>query len=245
MNVSVLIAYRDLGEISRRASFDWVYAYWRAVLPDAEIVVNSTAEPFTKASGLNAAAREASGDVFLHSDPDSFVWPGRALAALELASESDGLVVPFDSYVYLSPRPTARVLATDVRIGALIASGDAYFAEQSGDDDFAEASGPGGVGNVTAYSRRTWEEIGGYDERFGLWGGDDGAFAYSAGALVAPLRRLFGPVYHLWHPRLPASIPGDREYLRQFSILEEYRDAAENPDAIRSIINRRKEADAS
>jgi hypothetical protein len=167
-----VIAWKDVEDCRyRRASFDWVRRYWTETLPDAEVVV-SDVEPFTKARALNDAVRRSSGDVILHSDPDSFVDEARALEALRLASEADGLVVPFDRYLYLSESASAD-----------------FYASGLVRPDPDCTGGPGGVGNCTVYSRTTWERAGGYDERFGVWGGGDGCFAYAADALVAPDRR--------------------------------------------------------
>lgn len=231
MKTSVLIPWVDRGCPHRRRAYDFVRAYWRETLPNAEILVSSP-EPFDWGAALNRAAARASDGILLHSDPDSIVPAAQARQALELAAASDGLVVAFDRFLYLNEGPTVELLE-----GRSIGIGD-------DPEDFIEADchdhGPGGVGNVTAYSRRTWELAGGYDERFGTWGGADGAFAYACGALVAPLRRVPGPMFHCWHPRLPESVPGGPGYARQFALVTEYRDAAEaGPDAVRALIEGR------
>lgn len=147
------------------------------------------------------------------------------LVAVDLAAGADGIVVPHDRYLYLNEAATA-----DIYSGAL--------NPLDVDDSHCDEAGPNGFGNVVVFSRATWQQAGRFDERFGMWGGDDAAFAYAADALVAPPRRLPGNVIHLHHPRLPQSIPGDPGYQRQFAILAEYRDAA-TPQAIRDLIRRR------
>ena len=69
---------------------------------------------------------------------------------------------------------------------------------------------------------------------------EDAAFRYACDALVAPTRRLPGDAVHLFHPRLPISIPGGPGYVEQFAIVAEYRDAAEEgPEAVRALVENR------
>lgn len=224
MRAAVVIAYKDRGDPYRRASFEWTTRYWAAL---GYPIYVSCPDPFTRPSAINRAVERADADVILQADPDSFLLLKRAEEALRLAAAAPGLVVPFHEYRYLTAAFSESMMADPA---ALLTSGDAVCEER----------GPGGVGNVVAFSRETWEAAGRFDERFRWnWGGDDGAFAYAAEALVAPIRRLDGPVYHLWHPRQPESQPGHPVYQEQFALLAAYRDAAGDPDAIRVILEAR------
>lgn len=224
MTVSVVIAYRDMGDEARRRAMHYVLA-WYARL-DWEIVVEAGASDatFTRASAINTAVRRARGDVILQVDPDSLVHLDAAQTAAAFAHE-DGLVVAHDVYLYLTEQATELVLTgqRDPMQSILLDCHD---------------HGARGSGNVVAFNRSTWERAGGFDERFGLWGGDDAAFRYAAEAITgAPTRRVPGPMVHLWHPRLPQSIPGDPGYQQQFQILAKYRDAAQvGPDAVRALV---------
>lgn len=221
---SIVCAWQDLGDPARRASHEWTRAYWRRHFPEAELV---EAEPllFTRARGLNAAIRVARYDVILQADPDTVVPVEQAREAVRLAGEADGLVIPYDRYLYLTEEATRRLHERGVR--------------SFGEDD-CEFSGSGGAGPVTAFSRSTWELARGYDERFGLWGGDDAAFAYACAAFVGEERRIAGPALHSWHPRLPESVPGTDAYAEGFMLLAEYRDAAAvGLDAVRALVEAR------
>jgi hypothetical protein len=225
MDFSIVTAWKDLGDPDRRASYEWTRSYWRHHFPDAELVEGSP-EPFTRARGLNDAIRRASHDVIFHADPDTVIAPASVRLAVEMVTKADGLVVPYMQYLYLTRDATRR----------LHAHGD-WTEFDTGDCEF---SGEGGAGPTSAFSRRTWELAGGYDERFGLWGGEDAAFAYACGAFVGPWRLIAGPALHSWHPRLPESIPGTDGYAKQFSLLAEYRDANERgPKAVRALVESR------
>lgn len=228
MSVSVVIAHREFGDGRRTRLFEWIDARWRSWLPDAEHVRihETTTGEFTKARGLNEGVRAATGDIIVHVDPDSIVNLSNVKTAIELASDADGLVVPFDRHYYLTEEATDHLLG-DEESGPGTVNLD--VAEN------VEYAGPGGVGNCTVYSRMTWAKVGGYDERFGLWAGDDAAFAMACGVLVGEQRRLTGAAVHLWHERHPDSVVGSAGYLAQMSILEEYRDAPD-ADAMLAVI---------
>jgi len=227
-DVSVVIAYRDMGDPHRAQAFRYVLDWWQGL--DVEIVVESGTSDatFTRATAINAAVTRANGDLIIAADPDSLVPADPSLVdALAVASAADGLVIPHDQYLYLTPAATA-----DVYGGAdLWAMGPQH----------CEFHGRNGQGNVVVFHRSVWQKVGGLDERFPLWGGDDAAFSYATHALVGPMVRLPGPMVHLWHHRLPQSEPGHPGYAEQFALLAQYRDAAaQGPDAVRALVEARR-----
>lgn len=221
-DVSIVVAWRDMGDPHRRAAWDFVRGHYDRT--DWELVVESGTDDatFGRAAAINAAIGRATGSLIVQSDPDSMARPEVLAHALDLAAEADGLVIPHDRYLYLTEEATRGLL-----------SGMPPFGFGAAD---CEVEPGQGVGNVTVFSRATWEAAGGFDENFGLWGGDDAAFAYVCSALVAPTRRLFGDMVHLWHPRLPQSHPGHPGYQAQMSILGRYRDAAGSAERIRALV---------
>lgn len=214
MSVSIVCAWKDLGDPHRRHAFEFTRRYWAHHFPGAELVV-AAPEPFTRARGLNEAVRSASHDVIVQADPDSIAPAVQIVRAIAAARAHDGLVVPYDYYFYLGWLATKRL--HEAPLDAL----------PTFTTDDCQQHGMGGAGPLTVFSRRTWEIARGYDERFGLWGGDDSAFAYACDAFCeTPTRRIDGPMLHSYHPRLPQSIPGGDGYVEQFTLLAEYRDAA-------------------
>jgi hypothetical protein len=208
---SIVCAWKDFGDPHRQAAFEFTRRYWAHHFPDTELVVGEP-EPFTRASGLNAAVEAAKTDLIVQADPDSVAPYAQILAALYRARKCDGLVVPYSTYHYLGLIATERMHALPV--------GDLPESVTEAECQF---SGGGGCGPVTVFSRSTWEKAQGYDERFGLWGGDDGAFALACDAFCDQVTRTVdGPMFHSYHPRLTQSIPGREGYADQFSILAEY-----------------------
>lgn len=228
-DVVVVIAYRDMGCPHRRASADYVWDWYTAHGYEVVVSSGSSDETFTRAAAINSGIRLVDHPVIVQSDPDSLIPdPDRLAAAVRLAADGDGLVVPHNRYLYLTKHVTGHVLAGDFDL-ADVGPGD------------CDESGPDGVGNVVVFSRHTWRQAGGFDERFGLRAGDDAAFRYATEAMVGPIRRLPGDVVHLWHPRLPMADPAHPDYVTQFAILAEYRDAAAaGPEAVRRLVAERK-----
>jgi hypothetical protein len=226
-DVAVVMAFRDMGCFHRRAAFGFVSAWYQQRGYAVVVEAGADDESFTRASAINAAVRNSDADVIVQSDPDSLVPEKQLREAITLARFHDGLVIPHTRYLYLSEGVTAAVL-TDERLLPTLGPADC--------DDHGRM----GSGNVVVFSRRTWEEAGGFDERFGLWGGDDGAFAVAAAAFCRPSRRRPGDMVHLWHPRLPQSVPGHPGYVEQFALVAQYRDAAAlGPATVRDLLARR------
>ena len=79
------------------------------------------------------------------------------------------------------------------------------------------------AGGSFLISRNLFDEVGGFDERFLGWGGEDDAFSLrvnSASNKVALLKQSLA--WHLWHPRLAAQdnphYQNNRKLLRQTQI---------------------------
>lgn len=154
---------------------------WSGHLAQSEVT------PFPKASLVNHAVREhgAGADVVVLNDADSLVPSSQAAAAVELAREQPGLVFAFTRYLRLNRTDSERVQSVDELPGCV-------------PEWVMDGSGSHGC---VAISRACWDELGGLDEGYG-WMHEDLDFDNRAAALW-PLRRVPGPLWHLWHPRDP------------------------------------------
>lgn len=240
IDVSVVIAYRDMGCPYRLSAFTHVLRWYHHVTAgwwldaggfgqgwDCEVIVETGRDDasFTRASAINAGIRRAAGAVIVQADPDNLVGASQLRDAIIMAREANGLVFPHDRYVRLNAEASQHLL-----------TGQRGLKDMRAANDY-EDHGPRAVGGVVVFSRSTWKAAGEFDERFGLWGGDDAAFAYAAAAFTTGHRRLPGDVTHLWHPKLPQSEIGSPGYIEQFAILAGYRDAAAVSDqAVRDLV---------
>jgi predicted glycosyltransferase involved in capsule biosynthesis len=75
---------------------------------------------------------------------------------------------------------------------------------------------------MLAVPRKLWDEVGGFDERFVGWGGEDNAFWHACTVISgAEPARVPGYAYHLWHPaasnKRDAQYRTNRELWRRYS----------------------------
>ena len=230
MRPAIVFAFRDMGVPERAAAFALVAKHF-AMLGWPIVVEGLQGLEFGRATAINhgvqRAIHEHRADVILQVDPDSLITYHQAKAAMNRAKFRDGLVVAFERYLY-TDQDTGRAILDGVRDWRSV-----------GPDD-CDSHGIGGVGNAVAFSVRTWDRADRFDERFGVWGGDDGAFDYACRAMVGPTLRVPGDMVHLWHPRLPQSEPGTPGYQEQWAILSEYIQASQvGPAAVADVIARR------
>lgn len=162
-------------------------------IPTAELYDGGVDEPYNRSQALNNAVSDASAqrpdwDVVFAVDADTVVPPAQAGFAAQLAVESHRAALAYREYVPLTREATARLLSGSTAPPTL-----------------ADVKDPPGVtrANVSGcivVPRFLWDRIGGFDERFVGWGGEDVAFAAACRVLCGSIERVDGRVFHLWHP---------------------------------------------
>jgi len=170
--------------------------------------------PFNRSMAINqAAAQRFWDDVAVVADADSFVPERKLIEACEVARDSGKLVCPFTFVLQLGESFTRSLIAgpvTEIK----------YF-----DAEHVRTKPIETQSNTLVVPRALWDEIGGFDERFVGWGGEDNAFWRAAeirrGGQVI---RLPGAVFHLWHE--PASDRNTRmqdpQYLSNLGLANKY-----------------------
>jgi GT2 family glycosyltransferase len=143
--------------------------------------------PYNRSWGFNIAYRESESPYLIFGDSD-IVMRGHEFVSALAAAESLDALSPYSSVV------------------------DLEWSESGIDlDDMAKIERPGRgegdnqkinlCGGVVAFSRGAFEAVGGWDEDFVGWGGEDDMMTFKVEA--AGLRTASMPYrcYHLWHPR--------------------------------------------
>jgi hypothetical protein len=183
MSVAVCLPWYDSGSDERRAVFETVRGYWEA--SDWPLHVSRFARERAAARNEAAlAAISAGAEVLILNDADTLCLGGAVEQAAALAAEAPGLVYCFDLYLRLTREATERMLELGPGAQWPLAFERQYFNAPS-------------IGCV-ALSTQTFLQTGGLDERYQGWGYEDLAFV-DACQRVAPLRRVPGPAFHLWH----------------------------------------------
>lgn len=197
--MQVLIPWTDTGCTHRRRAFEWCRDWWQ--FNGIEVLTASG----SRSAARNAVARQASGDVLIFADADTALQPDQLEQATDRARVTGQLTPAFDELVQLSrhaklgsrlPSQRAKVVGRVVRGSAL---------------------------GVVAVPRPLWELVGGFDERFTVWGGEDRAFYYACEVLGDGIaERVPGKAWHLWHP--PAARERRQpEYLAGLRLAERYK----------------------
>jgi hypothetical protein len=233
--LSYLITYRESGSRDRRENLLAVLA-WLRQWPAIEVVVveqdsvprldapleygDGVARfaynpgPFNKAWGLNLALGFARGPLLAVGDADVLA-PHTLAAAVERCRQVVA-VKPYRSIVDLTPEETARVRAGEW--GLLPARPDQALPNREGQGEYVVFGG-----GLFLIQREWLVRLGGFDERFRGWGGEDDAMTQKLRRAGVEAMQLDGPpAVHLWHPRSPETTFGHAHYADNVRLLDAY-----------------------
>jgi lipopolysaccharide biosynthesis glycosyltransferase len=187
-NVSILIPYKPDNGI-RDINLNWIKSYYRKLFPNAEICVGiSTDELFNRSRAINLAAQQATRDIFVIADGDIFYEPEVIRDSIEYLKTAPW-VIPFRKIIRLSEKNSR----------SLIAAVPTWPLEIT-DFEIHHASETSHVGGLNIITREHFVAVGGFDERFKGWGGEDDAFSCAVNTMCGQYKRLDHAIYHLWHP---------------------------------------------
>jgi hypothetical protein len=203
--ISLLVPFRldpEDAKGDRAHNWAWLQTYWEHELPGAEIVIGAyDGTPFSKTAALNDAAGRASGDVLVLLDADCYI-AGEVIseaAARIRSAEARGRplwFVPYRRFHRLSATATGRVLASDpldpIRFTFPYAA-DAGYAGEVG------RAGHHYGALITIMPATAFWQVGGMDERFVGWGGEDIAFMHAVDTLYGRHQTTNNDVFHLYH----------------------------------------------
>lgn len=183
-------------------------------------------EPFERSIARNRAAELAgSWDVALFTDADVFLAdPSYAEAAIMRTYTTGAYTVAYTSLCYIREE---RVDA--VRKEVTHGNCPSYL-------DWDESVA------LTweccfAVRRDTWDQVGGFDERFRGYGGQVAAFFY-AYATFGGRERIPGTAYHLPHELVDRK--ADPNFKANTKLADRYRAAVDDVDAMRQILGERR-----
>jgi len=156
------------------------------------------AGPFNKAWGLNVGFKRSSGAVLGFGDADLVTNAARLMACYERCDSEFEAMKPYDRLIDLTSEESRSVLEGNWNINA---------------DRKAQPRNREGIGEYVSFCgglfllrRDLYEELGGFDERFLGWGGEDDAMSVKLSRLVKRRGVLQNQIaYHLWHERSVAS----------------------------------------
>lgn len=190
--VSVLFPFRGDGGW-RDTIFDKVVARYAAYYPDAQICIGQNSdEPFCRSAARNDAFEQATGDILIVNDADTFCTKSSLDSAIELVTTGDEkFVLPYDVYFNVSRVETEQWLS--------VPSTSFSFPPEMPEGSYEHRLLTAESG-VLVVSREAWENANGYDERFIGYGWEDNAFISALTQANGQGLKIRGTAYHLYHP---------------------------------------------
>jgi hypothetical protein len=235
--VSYLITYRESGSADRRENLLAVLR-WLALWPDVQAIVveqdtvarldpglpaAGTARlaynpgPFNKSWGLNLAARVARNPVLVVGDADVLA-PSTLGEAVLRCQQGVAAVKPYRDIVDLSPEETARVRGGDWNLVPARPAGAPPSRE--GKQEYVVFAG-----GLFVIQRDAYWRLGGFDERFRGWGGEDDAMTVKLQRARLAMGEIDArPALHLCHPRSEETTFGQPHYEANVRLLADYQD---------------------
>jgi hypothetical protein len=186
------VPFRETGDGHRTRLWDFVRARLEHQI-DIEIVVGTDdgSDPFNKSMAFNDAASRATGDLFYMLDADCVV-PGAQVREAGAIAKENGWSRPWHRKVKLGQADTEEIL----RIGPADWDGTSWNNRPDRVNAFFGAP-------PLMITREVYFDVGGMDERYRGWGGEDWTFARKVWKLGYGLYRYVqGTCVHLWHPRI-------------------------------------------
>ncbi len=205
-------------------------AYWWNL--GYEVVYGeSDARPLNRAQARNRAAEATDAQVLFFADADMWVPEQQFQRAVDTAWLTGHMVLAYVDHMRLNRWSTERVY--------------------EGKPSYQGQSIKGCSSGAFAVTRELFDEIGGHDERFLGWGGEDRAFMFACEAL-SDVERIPGLSYHLWHPRGKDQARADADRKAGIELAERYkrlagvkprsgiigatRDAVRDPEGMRALL---------
>lgn len=187
MDVVILVPRRE-GVTERDQLWEFAKAWWENDHPDWKIVEgHHDVGPFNRSAAINTAADQAGvWDVAVIIDADILCDPHAVRSAVEVALATDAMVLAGDERVMLSKSGTAKIM------GGYSGNWRVKGIQERVYRDHCSC--------CVVVSRKLWDAVGGFDQRFVGWGWEDIAFRVAAETVSGkPMVKLSSAMFHLWH----------------------------------------------
>ena len=235
--LTAIVPFRDAGDPDRTRNLATVLA-WLCSMPirvvlseqserpsalvpsDVVHVWSDSSAPFSKSAACNEGVLASRSPVVALVDADTMVRSRALLTSAQLirlsaSARPVAAIRPFGQLVDLDRDQSTRVHDTCELPGDVVDSGD---ASRRGEHIPL-------AGGILVIDRSSYLEVGGMDETFGGWGGEDDAFSRVLERSNVPSRKLTSETaYHLWHSRPVEERYGHEDYSRNFARAQWWRE---------------------
>lgn len=188
MNIVVLVPYRADHGVRDKLWKLTQKAFWEPLGYPVK-VGKHVGGPFNRSKAVNDAAH-GDWDVAVIADSDTWVPAEQLQAAIRIAHTTGKLTAAFTMVAELTPGCTQTLLACQCLNAPLTVKTVRTKPLET-------------QSSMLVITRHLYDEVGGFDERFQSWGGEDNAFWKACTITAGEPERIPGYAYHLWHPKAP------------------------------------------
>ncbi|HVM07201.1 MAG TPA: glycosyltransferase [Acidimicrobiales bacterium] len=223
---TVVLVPRRAGLADRDRLWEFARSWWANDFPDWAIVEgHHEIGPFNRSKALNDAARSAGDwDVAVLIDADVLAHRDTVRTAVDVAAATNRMVLAYHERIHLSQRGTERVLA-----------GFDGNWKQSG---MVHRVFLDSCSSAVVVSRKLWDDVGGFDEKFSGWGWEDVAFRIACETISGhPMVQLAAPLFHLHHRVSSENNTREATYQANKARGDRYRAAHWDVGAVRQLID--------
>lgn len=230
LDLSIVIPFRSDGGI-RDKQLAYQLKRFELVMPSVEIIVvedkfdGKEWVEFNKAKLLNKGVKKSTKNNILILDVDVLLPKENIVNALNVIKHH-GLIFPFNKVLFIQNQESKDVMRRVVDVPKV----DMRFAHEKEKNNYD-------TWGVYMISKEDYVKIGGHEERYVGWGGEDGSFISTAMCLIdKPYLRMEGKAYHLYHdkPKETRTIVGDKR-----ALYTRYLQARYNREEMLEIIKER------
>jgi predicted glycosyltransferase involved in capsule biosynthesis len=233
LNLSIIMTYKPNTE-NRRKQLEWTVARYCKMFPTSEIIVAvdsaGTWVDFNKSKSTNEAVWASTGDNLLITDIDVIMGKEDIERAVKMLDDYS-MIQMVEKLVNLNRKTSERILKEKPtsKMPYLNEKRQAIVIRKDYD-----------MNGWHLVKKRTFFEVGGFDERFVGWGSEDTAFVCSVATMSdKPFKRLDNTVAHLWHEK-----DKDRRKKRNSSysgeLARQYLDAMHNKELMQKILDEKR-----
>lgn len=184
----IALPWRDNGEEWRLLHLKHLISHYGQ---DFDIILADPLGEFNRSASRNSGVAQTQSDVAVIIDADNLIPLEQIHAAIEVARNADVMVKPFQTFGYLTEEATTKYYL-DVVPTVFDNSPESFQNPPS--DNF--------TGGAYVCKKTVWDMIGGADENFKGWGGEDDAIHLSCINYGVPVVYVPGYDYHLYHPAM-------------------------------------------
>jgi len=210
VKVAVCIPWRETPE--RVRAYRWAVERWRRITGWPVVSEDSPTSYWSKAVAGNRTVDRAlvqhAPDVLFVVDADLVLLDPQSIAERALR---DGWAVGHDRLLRLSESASDRLLASapDVEVR------EEHFGRDRAGRKEVKRTVPALLGDTAlAITPDAWEYVGGFDERFKEWGGQQVSVGHAARVLLGEIEQPNIAAYHFWHGPITYKSRSDHPYYK-------------------------------